>query len=113
MSPSDDPTSGDDPIAALSAELYQSARVLLPARDVAATLHQVLILTKATIEACDYAGVVLLDGDTLLAPSHTNALVSDLDALYERYGEGPCFDAIAQNVTEVSTSIPTIRRRSV
>jgi len=35
-------------------------------------LARVLDLAKATVEGCDYAGVVLMDGDTMLTPAHSD-----------------------------------------
>jgi putative methionine-R-sulfoxide reductase with GAF domain len=95
----DQSTAGDDPVSELTVDFSHIARALFAAGSVAETLDQLLVLTKETIEGCDYAGVVLLEGDQLVTPAHTGPVVADLDALQHRCGEGPCLDAITRNVT--------------
>jgi GAF domain-containing protein len=94
-----DPPTVDDPVTALTVDFSQTAQTLFAAGNVDDTLARLLKLAKTTIEGCDHAGVVLMDGDTMVTPAHTDPLVADLDALQHRYSEGPSLDAIAQKLT--------------
>jgi len=94
-----DPPTVDDPVSELTVDFSRTARSLFAAGNVDDTLTHLLDLARATIDGCDYAGVVLLDGDTMVTPAHTDPVVADLDAIQHRYSEGPSLDAIAQNGT--------------
>jgi GAF domain-containing protein len=56
-------------------------------------------MVLATIEGCDYAGIVLVQDGDVTTRRHTNTVVAELDTLRHRCGEGPCLDAIAQTTT--------------
>jgi GAF domain-containing protein len=94
-----DPPTVDDPVSALDVDFSHTARILFAAGDVDDTLGRLLVLAKATIEGCDHAGVVLVEGDTMVTPAHTDPVVADLDALQHRYSQGPTLDAIAHQLT--------------
>jgi hypothetical protein len=94
-----DPPIVDDPVSAVIVNFSQIARSLFAAGNVDQTLARVLDLAKFTIEGCDYAGVVLRDGDTIVTPAHTDPVVGDLDVLQHRFSEGPSLDAIAGNLS--------------
>ena len=55
-------------------------------------------LAVATIDGCDFAGLFLIDGDTVSTPAHTDPIVVEIDALQHSTGEGPCLDAIAHRL---------------
>jgi GAF domain-containing protein len=71
------------------------ARVLFTAGSVTQTLSSVVELAVATIEGCDFAGLLLVEGDVVTTPVHTDPVVAQIDALQHRTGEGPCLDALA------------------
>ena len=83
----------------LALDFSQTARVLFGAGDVGETLNQVANLAVVTIEACDYAGIFLVKGGELETTAHTDPLVVEVDELQQRFGEGPCLDAITNGVT--------------
>lgn len=87
-------TSTDDPIADLDASLSGVARALFAAGSVTATLQAVVDLATESVEGCDFAGIFLLDGDQVTASVHTDPVVTEVDALQQQAGEGPCLDAI-------------------
>jgi GAF domain-containing protein len=93
-----DPPPVADPVTSLDVDFSQTARTLFAAGDVGEIFARLLVLAKTTIEGCDHAGVVLVDGDTMVTPAHTDPLVADLDALQHRHSEGPSFDAIAHKL---------------
>jgi len=88
-----------DDAAVLSHGFSQVARALFAAGGTDETLRRVLALAVATVEGCDFAGVVLTDGDATASPVYTDPLVAQLDALQRRFGEGPGLDAATENLT--------------
>jgi hypothetical protein len=79
--------------------LSETAMSLLSAGNVEDTLQQVVERTVSTIEGCDFAGIVLMEGHTIVTQAHTDVVVVEVDALQQQAGEGPCLDAIAQGAT--------------
>ena len=75
--------------------MSESAQILFNAGSVTHTLASVVDLAVTTIEGCDFAGILLLDGGALSTPVHTDPLVVAADALQDLCGEGPGLDAIA------------------
>jgi len=90
---------GDADTAALSQDFAQIARTLFAAGGTDDTLHQVLALALSTVEGCDFAGVVLIDGEAAQSPVYTDPLAADVDVLQDRFGEGPGLDAATGNLT--------------
>ena len=76
----------------------ETARILFSAGSVQNTLTQVVEVAVATIEGCDYAGILLMEGAAVTTPVHTDPVVREIDLLQQRAGEGPCLDAAAQRV---------------
>ncbi|MFJ4716367.1 GAF and ANTAR domain-containing protein [Streptomyces sp. NPDC088785] len=73
--------------------LAATARELLAADSVDATLDRVTHSALDLIEGCTAAGVLLLSRGTAQTLAPTDRLVNDSDALQAELGEGPCFDA--------------------
>jgi GAF domain-containing protein len=90
------PSTGADPTAELIVTFAHKAQALFVAGGVEATLHSVLDLAVATIEGCDFAGILVLDGDQVASPVQTGSLVVEVEASQLRAGTGPCLDSIAQ-----------------
>lgn len=90
------PGTEQDPTVVLAEDFSQAARTLFAAGSGKATLAEVVRLAVATIEGCDFAGIFLLDGDTVTTPVHTDPIVSEVDLLQHHHGEGPCLDSITQ-----------------
>lgn len=84
-----------DPAEDIVGDISHTATVLFAAGSVDATLQQVVDLAAATIEGCDFAGIFFRAGGTITTWVHTDPVVAEIDALQQRVGEGPCFDAIA------------------
>jgi hypothetical protein len=90
--------SDQDPVSELTVNFAETARVLFAAGSVTATLSQVVGLAVATIEGCDFAGLFLADRDADTNLGRTDPLVTAIDALQQRTGEGPSLDAIGQGL---------------
>ena len=99
MAETDQSSTHDDPIAELTNGFTESARILFSAGTVGDTLQRVVELAVSTIEACDFAGIFLLEGDTITTPHSTDPIVIEIDSLQHRYQQGPCLDVIADVAT--------------
>jgi hypothetical protein len=71
--------------------------------DLEATLSAVTAAAVALIDGVDYAGVMLLDGETSVSRATTAAVVAELDAVQVRFQDGPCLRA-ALTDTVISSS---------
>jgi hypothetical protein len=92
----DDPlsASGVDPALELTATVAQTVR-LFAADTVQDALDQVVSLAVSTIEGCDFAGIFVLEGESVTTPVFSDTAVIEVDALQHAAGEGPCLDALA------------------
>jgi GAF domain-containing protein len=93
-----DPVSEPDPVAELTANFSETARILFSAGGVNNTLAQIVAVAVQTIEGCDFAGLFLVQGEAIVTPVQTDPIVGIIDALQHQFGEGPCLDAIAQRI---------------
>lgn len=87
-----------DPLADLTVNFSETARILFAAGGVTETLGLVVELAVATIEGCDFAGLFLVEKDVVSSPIHTDPEVDEVDDLQNELGEGPCLDAIRQRL---------------
>jgi transcriptional regulator with GAF, ATPase, and Fis domain len=88
------PRTDQDPAVALAEEVSRTTRALFAAGSGQATLAEVIRLAAVTVEGCDFAGIFLLDGQTVTTPVHTDPIVAEVDLLQHHTGEGPCIDAL-------------------
>jgi hypothetical protein len=88
------PTTGVDPSTELIATIAKTVS-LFSAESVQDTLDQVVGLAVATIEGCDFAGIFLVQGEAVTTPVYSDPVVTEMDALQHRTGEGPCLDALS------------------
>jgi hypothetical protein len=63
------------------------------------TLSMIVNLSESVIEGCDYAGIFVLERGVVTTLHHSAQIVFEYDGLQNRYGEGPCLDALHQNKT--------------
>jgi transcriptional regulator with GAF, ATPase, and Fis domain len=92
------PTTSENAFTAFALTFAETAKTLFAAGDVTSTLESVIDLAVSTIDGCDYAGIFLIDGQTVTTPVHTDEIVVTIDALQHSTGEGPCLDAIAHRL---------------
>ncbi len=92
------PPVDSDSFSEFAFSFTQTARTLFAAGGVTPTLTSVVELAVATIEGCDYAGLFLIEGDTVATPVHTDPIVVEIDRIQHTTGEGPCLDAIAHRL---------------
>jgi transcriptional regulator with GAF, ATPase, and Fis domain len=94
----DPPAVESDSVSDLTTNFSETAQILFAAGGVVETLASVVDLAVATIDGCDYAGIFLAEGDGMTSPVHTGPIVVAMDALQVLNGEGPCLEAVAQQV---------------
>lgn len=82
----------------LSDVFAEIARQLLAEEGHQATLDRICTLAVATIDACEHAGVSLLEGRRIHQVSSTGDVPQTVDAFVEELGEGPCIDAVESHV---------------
>jgi hypothetical protein len=80
-------------------QLTHAASSILSAASLEATLQQAVDLAAATIDACDFAGIVLLESASSTTWVHSDPLIEGLHGLQQRLEEGPCLDAILARST--------------
>jgi hypothetical protein len=95
----DRPSTNEDPAAALVFDFAETARVLFAAGSLEETLTQVVGLAIHIVDACEFAGIFLLERDGAVDVASTHRLVGELDALQRRLGEGPSLDAVEHGLT--------------
>lgn len=80
------------------AEVFgQVARTLAAHHDLETTLDRIVHLAVESLEACEYAGISLVDRGTITSPAATSDLPRTVDRIQSESGEGPCVDAIKEH----------------
>ncbi len=74
-------------------QMASLARDLLAQESVNDTLERITASATELIDDCDAAGILILRGGRVQSLAPTDQVVVESDALQERVGEGPCFDA--------------------
>jgi GAF domain-containing protein len=73
------------------------ARSLLSQHLVPATLQRIVELAVEHLEACEYAGITVIEGGRISSPASSNDVPRIVDAIQAEVGEGPCVDAIVEH----------------
>ncbi|MFF7607975.1 ANTAR domain-containing protein [Streptomyces parvulus] len=74
-------------------QMASLARDLLAQESVNDTLDRITGSATELVDGCDAAGILILRGRQVRSLAPTDQVVVESDALQERVGEGPCFDA--------------------
>ncbi|MFI7350844.1 GAF and ANTAR domain-containing protein [Streptomyces sp. NPDC049936] len=74
-------------------QMASLARDLLAQESVNDTLERITGSATELVDGCDAAGILILRGRQVRSLAPTDQVVEESDALQERMGEGPCFDA--------------------
>ena len=97
----------EDSATASAIAFTEVARSLFLANSVEDSLARAVDLSVVTVEACEFAGAVVLEGDKVAARASTDPIVAEVDALQLRTREGPCLDAIAHKLTFYADELGT------
>jgi transcriptional regulator with GAF, ATPase, and Fis domain len=103
--PGESPSGGRNSISEDVVNFSAIARAFFSAGSVSATLSSVVELAAATVEGCDYAGLVLIEGNVISTRAFTDPMVVEIDDLQLQTGQGPCLDAISHRLTFYSTDL--------
>jgi GAF domain-containing protein len=96
-----------DSFSDFTANFSTTAGTLFSAGSVALTLASVVEMSVATIEGCDFAGIFLIDGDSVTTPASTHPMVVEIDTMQRQTGGGPCLDAVAHGLTFYADDLAT------
>jgi hypothetical protein len=92
-------STSDDETLAMAADFANAASSLFAAGSLERTFAQIIEIAIGTIEGCEYAGILLVEGDTTPTSIHTDPFIAEVDTLQLVLGEGPSLDASAQQLT--------------
>ena len=101
------PAVDNDVLSELANSVSEEVGILFAAGGFDDTLKSLVDLAVATIVGCDYAGIMLLEGGIVTVPAHTDPIVVEIDLLQQRFGEGPCLDAIAHRTVFYAADLTT------
>lgn len=73
------------------------ARTLAAHDEVETTLDRIVRLAVETLDACEYAGISLVDRREISSPASSNDVPRTVDRIQSETGEGPCIDAIKEH----------------
>ena len=79
--------------ARFAQQMASMARDLLAQESVDATLARITHSATELVEGCDFAGILVLHGDSVRTLAPTDDLVVVSDRIQGELREGPCFDA--------------------
>lgn len=96
---------GQEPDVELAETFAEVARALVEERDVTRTLDRICHLAVETIDACETAGVSLVQGKKIHSLSTTDDLPQTVDVLQAETQEGPCVDAIREHEVFITGSL--------
>ena len=88
-----------DEFVDLESSFAEVAVELFGSPTVEGTLQRIVDLAAATIDGCDAAGVLVLDGSAASTPAASDPIVGDLETAQIDLDEGPCLDAARSGTT--------------
>jgi transcriptional regulator with GAF, ATPase, and Fis domain len=65
--------------------------------DLQAALHKIVHLAVENLDACEFAGISLVEKDKITSPASSNDIPKMVDQIQTETGEGPCIDAIKEH----------------
>jgi len=87
----------DEEVVRIAETFGEVARTLLADHDTETTLDTIVRLAVDSLEACEFAGISLIEGRRITSPAHTNEIPRILDEIQSEVDEGPCLDAIREH----------------
>jgi len=100
----------DEPELQLAQTFGEIARVLVAEDDPQATIDRIVRLAVSTIDDCQHAGIIVIDGPRISSPASSDDVPALLDRLQSETGEGPCVDAIRDHAVFYTGHLSSERR---
>ena len=94
----------------LARTFAEIARVLRAEHSVERTLKRICELGVQTIDGCEHAGVLLVEGRKITTPAASGEVPARLDAIQNEINEGPCLDSIREHEIFVVDDLATDER---
>ena len=90
------PHASDDVVEV--AEMFATvARTLGGQHDLQSTLDKIVRLAVENLDACEFAGISLVEKRKITSPASSNDIPRKVDEIQSEVGEGPCIDAIKEH----------------
>jgi putative methionine-R-sulfoxide reductase with GAF domain len=86
------------------------ARLFAAADDVQEVLQEVVRLAVEHLDACEFAGISLVDGRRITSPASTNEAAALVDNIQADTDQGPCLDAIKEHEVFQTGDLTTEQR---
>jgi GAF domain-containing protein len=86
----------DEEIIEVAEVFDRVARELLESHGMEETLDHIVKLAVRTLDACEFAGISLVEGKKITSPASSNEIPRIVDLIQSDTGEGPCIDAIVE-----------------
>lgn len=74
--------------------------------DLQEALRTIVELAAATLEACEYAGISLVERGRITSPASSDDIPRRVDEIQSEVGEGPCVDAIREHEIFTTGDLP-------
>ncbi|MDQ4098473.1 MAG: GAF and ANTAR domain-containing protein [Actinomycetota bacterium] len=101
----------DDEEVVRVAELFADvARSLAAPGDLQEQLERIVNLAVEQLDACEFAGISLVEGRQITSPASSNDLPRIVDAIQSELGEGPCIDTIREHEVFQTGNLPAEAR---
>ena len=100
----------DDEIAEAAEVFAEVARQLLREHLVPATLQRIVELAVEHLDACEHAGITIIEGGRISSPASSGDVPRILDEIQAQVGEGPCVDAIREREVFLTGDLTAERR---
>jgi GAF domain-containing protein len=91
------PSDRDKELIEVAEAFDRVARQLLKSHDMPVTLQRIVEFAVETLDACQFAGISLVENGRITSPASSNDVPMVIDALQSEFGEGPCIDAIKEH----------------
>jgi GAF domain-containing protein len=88
------------------AETFAEVARALVAEDQQGMLTRIVLLAVDALDACEFAGVSIVEKDRITSPASSNDVPRTLDRIQSETGEGPCIDAIKEHEVFQTGDLP-------
>ena len=91
------PPHASDDVVEVAETFATVARTLGGHHDLQSTLDEIVRLAVENLDACEFAGISLVEKRKITSPASSNDIPRRVDEIQSEVGEGPCIDAIKEH----------------